>query len=167
MKISREIWNRWLETMCEYYEHTDPFDKEGLMTDTMRMMSFPLRVFRVLCSCAYLGREDLFIGGILTEDILKITGWEMPCKANDEQIKKDEIMSKKIEQKCGKYIDKKLISKLIKEQNLALPVEWRTFYIMYVPKAAFTTGELSFMENNPCWLLSLVDNPDKQKTKAP
>lgn len=168
MKIPKEIWNKWSEDLVKYYEHTDPFDKDGLLTDTMRIADFPLRIFRVLYSCAYLGENDFFAGGTLTKDILKVTGWRMPDKATVEQIERDETMSKRLEQKCGKYINKKQFTKLIKEQRLVLPVEWRMFYILYVPSTIFTTEELIFMKNNPCWLLPLDDDlkkMDKEQQK--
>lgn len=158
MKVSREVLKRWSERLIRYYKNTDPFDIETLMVDTLRLSS-PIRLYRVLCACAYLGENNTFAGGTLTKDILRVTGWEMPDKATTAQLKKDKVMSEKLERKCRKYISNKTLAKLIKNEGLELPVEWRTFYVMYVPRTAFTTEELSFMEKNPCWMLPLSDDP--------
>lgn len=154
MKVTRKIYNEWGRKLIGYYQNTDPFDEKGLIVDTLRL-SAPKRLYRVLCSCAYLGENKNFAGGILTKDILKVTDWKMPSKATDQQIAQDKIMSQKLEKKCRKYISQEMINKLIKEHGCILPVEWRMFYILYVPISIFTPDELLFIENNPCWLLPL------------
>lgn len=158
MKVSSEAYKRWSMQLVGYYRNTDPFDSRSLMIDMMRLLQ-PLRLYRVLYSCAYLGENDIFAGGTLTSDILKNTGWRMPGRATAAQIEKDKVMSEKLEKKCRRYISRKKVMQLIEECGLGLPVEWRMFYVMYVLKAAFTTEELSFIKENPCWMLSLVDNP--------
>lgn len=157
MKMTREAYDKLAKKMIAYYRNTDPFDKKGLITDTLRL-SDPKRLYRVLCYCSYLGMNNHFAGGFLTKDILRITGWKMPEKATDQQITQDEIMSQKIEQKCQKYISQELREELIKKQGLILPVEWRMFYVQYVPADIFTSEELIFMKQNPCWLLPLKND---------
>lgn len=156
VKVTKKIYNEFGHKLVKYYQNTEPFDRKGLIVDTLRL-SDPKRLYRVLCSCAYLVLNKNFAGGILTRDILRVTGWKMPAKATDQQIAQDEIMSNKLEQKCRKYISDDMIYKLIKEHDLVLPVEWRAFYILYVPADIFTPDELVFMKNNPCWLLPLKE----------
>lgn len=158
MKVPKETYMRWADGLVKHYQYSEPFEEERLIVDTLRLSS-PIRLYRVLCACAYLGKNNLFCDGILTRDILRVTGWEMPDKATASQIRQDEIISQKLERKCRKYISNKTLAKLIKNEGLELPVEWRTFYVMYVPRTAFTTEELSFMEKNPCWMLPLSDDP--------
>ncbi len=99
MKVSKKIYNEWGHKLVGYYQNTDPFDRKGLIVDTLRL-SDPKRLYRVLPSCAYLGKDKHFAGRILTRDILRVTGWKLPNKATDEQITQDKIMSDKLEQKC-------------------------------------------------------------------
>lgn len=160
--MTKEILDKWLNTLFEYYERIDGLHSKEMVTNMFRLTQ-PLRLYRVLCSCTYLGKNELFAGGTITKDILRVTGWKMPSRATASQIKQDEEMSIKLEQKCRKYISNKLVAKLIKNQGLMLPVEWRMFYILYVPGNIFTSGELDFMKNNPCWLLPLAGNQPSVK----
>lgn len=162
MKVSREVLMELGKKMINYYQHTEPFERERLTIDVLRL-SDPMRLYRVLCSCAYLGKNELFAGGTITKDILRVTGWKLPHPATALQIKQDGLMSEKLERKCRKYISKQLVSKIIKEQGLTLPVEWRIHYILYVPGNIFTSEELDFMKNNPCWLLPLGGNQPSMK----
>lgn len=160
MKVSKEIINKWGNKLIAYYKNTDPFDKNSLIIDTLRL-SEPKRLYRVLCSCAYLGMDKYFAGGVLTKDILEETGWKLPNKATSSQIIQDKKQSKQIEQKRRKYISQDMINELCQKTGSILPVEWRMFYVLYVPDTIFTPDELLFMKNNPCWLLSLVNGPLK------
>lgn len=154
MKVTKKMYSEWDRKLVNYYKNTDPFDEKGLITDTLRL-SDPKRLYRVLYSCAYLGMNKHFAGGILTKDILRVTGWKMPSKATEQQIAQDKIMSQKLEQKCRKYISQEIFDELSQKHRCFLPVEWRAFYILYVPADIFTPDELVFMKNNPCWLLPL------------
>lgn len=158
MKVSKKIIIEWGEQLVKYYKSNVPFDQEKLMIDTLRL-SEPLRLYRVLCSSAYLGTPKEFAGGVLTKDILKVTGWKMPNKATDAQINQDNRKSINIEKKCREYISQKKINEIIENNGCVLPVEWRMFYVCFVPGTIFAPEERNFMTNNPCWLLPLIDNP--------
>ena len=158
MKVPKKTYMRWAAMLVKHYQYSEPFEEERLITDTLRLSS-PLRLYRVLCSCAYLGKNNPFVDEILTKDILKVTVWKMPNKATTSQIEQDEIISKRLERKCIKYISYETLEKLVKKEHLKLPVEWRMFYVMYVPRTAFSEKEIQFMKKNPCWLLELTDNP--------
>lgn len=156
MQVPKKILLEWGRKIVNYYQNTETFDEERLNIDIIRL-SDPISLYHVLCSCAYLGKDKHFAGGILTKDILRVTGWKMPSKATKQQITQDKVMSQKLEQKCRKYVSQDMLNKLIKEHHLILPVEWRGFYILYVPADIFTPDELVFIKNNPCWLLPLKD----------
>lgn len=155
MKVTKEFLLLCGKKLIAYYQHLDPFDSKRLITDVIRL-SEPIRLYRVLCMSAYLGKEE-FADGILTKDILKVTGWKLPDKATDSQIKQDKIISKKLEMKCMQYIGKDTLNKIVKNNKCVLPVEWRMFYIVFVPGGIFTQEERLFMKNNPCWLIDLFD----------
>lgn len=155
--ITKNKFEKWTKKMIAYYKNIEPFDKEMLMIDTLRLSS-PIRLFRVLYSCSYIGMNDHFAGGVITNDILKTTGWKLPKAADMDQIRNDKIMSKKLEAKCRKYICSEELKKICNDYGFLLPVEWRIFYIMHVPSSVFTNEELHFMKNNPCWLLDFLNN---------
>lgn len=158
MKVSEKIITKWGEQLVEYYKGNVSFDQKKLTIDMLRL-SEPLRLYRVLCSSAYLGTPKEFAGGVLTKDILKVTGWKMPNKATDAQINQDNKKSIDIEKKCRKYISQEKTNEIIKNNGCVLPVEWRMFYVCFVPGTIFTPEERNFIANNPCWLLPLADNP--------
>lgn len=160
--VTKKIFKNWGDKLIEYYKNTSPFDEKRLMIDTIRLCEMP-RLYRVLCSCSYLGENKHFAGGVLTKDILKATGWKLPDKATAQQIAQDKIISKKLEERCRDYVSQEKLRELCKKQGLVLPVEWRMFYMIYVPATIFTSEELLFMRNNPCWMLPIgAEGSEKQ-----
>lgn len=158
--VTRETYMKWCAKMVKYYEEQIPFNKfdsRGLKRDMWRMMEMAF-IYRILCSSAYLG-VDIIAGGVVTRDILKDTGWKMPSKATASQILEDNEKSDKIEAKCRPYINWNELRKVIRAYDLQYPVEWRAYYCLFVPKTIFTPEEIFFMENNPQWLLFLLDDP--------